>query len=373
MTTAIQSTFAVNVSQSALNAALQLSASVVEKRSTIPILSCIKLEAESRHLRITATDMNIDIIQSIEADVNGPGGIAVEADRLMSIVKLCDGDIALTIDQESGQLKIQSGTAKWQLRAQSAQDFPLQRDPAVGDSIELPGDMFRSALSSVQYAITHEETRFQLNGVFIGASAKKGRLDVVATNGHCMAILDLSTDAPRESLLIPKKLVSAIAKLPQGTLTLSSDKDTVSVRQGSVAFNTRRIDVNFPNYRAVVAVLPHVARVDRERLVTAVKRAMSTANERTRATRLDFSPGQLRVSAMNPELGSSDDRVPIDYSGPQMFVGVNASYVLDALAGFQDETVAFHLEDERTQIHITHTSPHELMNSMHVVMPMHLG
>jgi DNA polymerase-3 subunit beta len=239
-------------------------------------------------------------------------------------------------------------------------------------------------VAKVIFAITHEETRFQLNGALLKVQPTK--MEMVATDGHRMALINFpqgSAGGKKKgsdlTILIPRKALYEIQRLEaseDGSVRFGTSENHLFFEAGERRLLARMIDVNFPNYMEVISRDNdrHVM-VDRERLLSTIKRISLVANERTRAVRFDFAPGKLTVSSTNPELGDARETVPIDYAGNPFFVGLNAAYVTDFLSAIDTPTVSLDLKDENSQCIGRPSAPNEDLpyEYLYVVMPMRLA
>src|SRR5436190_11527653 len=326
----------LTVAKADLQKELQLCQGVVEKRSTIPILSNVLLKASNGTLQLAATDLDVTILSSCPAKISTPGGVTIEAKRLFDIVRsLPDDDVHVTM-QENNSLLVESGTAKFRLLGLPAEDYPTLPTVDVTEAYSVSLDELKTMVGKVRFAITHEETRFQLNGALLKMQPNK--MEMVATDGHRMALINFPASITGGkgkkgsdlTILIPRKALDEILRLEgdtENTVKFGVSENQLFFEAGDRRLLARMIDVNFPNYMEVISrdndrrVL-----VDRERLLSTIKRVSLVANERTRAVRFDFAPGKLTVSSTNPELGDARETVPIDYAGNPFFVGLNAAY-----------------------------------------------
>lgn len=375
----------LTVSKADLQKELQLCQGVVEKRSTIPILSNVLLRAEDGKLQIAATDLDVTIVSACAARIITPGGVTIEARRLFDIVRsLPDEDVHITM-QENNQLLVESGTAKFRLLGLPAEDYPTLPTVDMTDAYSIPLDELKTMVGKVRFAITHEETRFQLNGALLKIEPTK--MEMVATDGHRMALINFPKAAngkrKKESeltILIPRKALEEILRLEtsdeDGTVRFGVSENQLFFEAGERRLMARLIDVNFPNYMEVIARdNDRRVMVDRERLLSTIRRIALVANERTRAVRFDFAAGKLTVSSTNPELGDARETVPIDYAGNPFFVGLNAAYVTDFLSAIDTPQVSLDLKDENSQcIGRPSTGAEDLAyDYLYVVMPMRLA
>lgn len=374
----------LTVGKADLQKELQLCQGVVEKRSTIPILSNVLLRAADGRLQIAATDLDVTILSSTAARIATPGGVTIEAKRLFDIVRsLPDDDVHIAL-QENNSVSVESGTAKFRLLGLPAEDYPTLPTVNVTEGFSIPLDELKTMVGKVKFAITHEETRFQLNGALLKVQPNK--LEMVATDGHRMALINFPSGITGKgkkgndlTILIPRKALDEILRLEggeDGTVRFGVSDNQLFFEAGDRRLLARMIDVNFPNYMEVISRDNdrHVM-VDRERLLSTIKRISLVANERTRAVRFDFAPGKLTVSSTNPELGDARETVPIDYAGQPFFVGLNAAYVMDFLSATDTPSVSLDLKDENSQCIGRPASTAEDLpyDYLYVVMPMRLA
>jgi DNA polymerase III subunit beta len=374
----------LSVGKADLQKELQLCQGVVEKRSTIPILSNVLLKAADGRLQISATDLDVTILSSCAARVTTPGGVTIEAKRLFDIVRsLPDDDVHFTL-QENNSILVESGTAKFRLLGLPAEDYPTLPTVNVADAYTIPLNELKTMVGKVKFAITHEETRFQLNGALLKVQPNK--MEMVATDGHRMALINFPSGITGKgkkgadlTILVPRKALGEIERLESGedgTVQFGVSDNQLFFEAGDRRLLARMIDVNFPNYMEVISRdNDRRVMVDRERLLATIKRISLVANERTRAVRFDFAPGKLTVSSTNPELGDARETVPIDYAGQPFFVGLNAAYVMDFLSATDTPTVSLDLKDENSQCIGRPASAAEDLpyDYLYVVMPMRLA
>lgn len=374
----------LTVAKADLQKELQLCQGVVEKRSTIPILSNVLLKAADGKLSIAATDLDVTILSACAARVTTPGGVTIEARRLFDIIRsLPDEDVHILM-QENNSLLVESGTAKFRLLGLPAEDYPTLPAVDMSDAYTISLEELKTMVGKVRFAITHEETRFQLNGALLKIQPSK--MEMVATDGHRMALINFPKGGNGKTkkgsdftVLVPRKALEEILRLEgdeDGTVRFGVSDNQLFFEAGERRLMARMIDVNFPNYMEVISRDNdrHVM-VDRERLLSTIRRISLVANERTRAVRFDFAPGKLTVSSTNPELGDARETVPIDYAGNPFFVGLNAAYVTDFLSAVDTPQVSLDLKDENSQCIGRPASNAEDLayDYLYVVMPMRLA
>ena len=371
----------LTVSKADLQKELQLCQGIVEKRSTIPILSNVLLRAAGDRLDIAATDLDVTLQSSCGATVKSEGGVTVEARRFFDIVRsLPDEDVKLTL-QENYSLLMESGSAKFRLLGLPAEDYPTLPKVNVAEAFTVGLEDLKTMVQKVIFAITHEETRFQLNGALLKVLGDK--LEMVATDGHRMALVNYPAPLTKKAkdeftVLIPRKALHELLRLnaeSDGEVRFGVSDNHLFFESGARRLMARMIDVNFPNYMEVISRdNDRLVLVDRQRLLETIRRISLVANERTRAVRFDFAPGKLTVSSTNPELGEARENVPIDYSGQPFYVGLNAAYVTDFLSAVDTSGVSLELKDENSQCigrpQATESLPYEYL---YVVMPMRIA
>lgn len=373
----------VTVGKADLQKELQLCQGVVEKRSTIPILSNVLLRAVGDTLFIAATDLDVTIQTSCAATAKVDGSVTVEAKRFFDVVRsLPEEDVRLTV-QENYSLLIESGSAKFRLLGLPAEDYPTlpKIDSTGGYSIQLKD--LKEMVSKVIFAITHEETRFQLNGALL--KVLPDRMEMCATDGHRMALVNLPQESEKKTkkgedltILIPRKALHELMRIDSGdagTIRFGVSENHLFFEAAETLLMARLIDVNFPNYMEVIARdNDRKVIVDRERLLATIRRVSLVANERTRAVRFDFAPGKLTVSSTNPELGDARETVAVEYAGAPFHVGLNAAYVTDFLSALPTTGVSLELKDENSQCIARPLESDALpYDYTYVVMPMRIA
>ena len=370
----------LTVARSEFQKELQLCQGVVEKRSTIPILSNVLLRTTDGGLEIAATDLDVTLHTSCAATVKTPGRVSLDARRLFDVVRaLPEEDVKLVLG-ENYSIQIESGTAKFRLLGLPAEDYPTLPKVSMKNANRMQLDDRKMMVEKVIFAITHEETRFQLNGALLKVLSDK--MEMVATDGHRMALVNLPFGNEKGgedlTMLVPRKALHELLRLEGGEDTevrFGTSENHMYFENGRRRLMARMIDVNFPNYMEVISRdNDRKVQVDRERLLSTIRRISLVANERTRAIRFDFAAGKLTVSSTNPELGDARETVPIEYSGQPFHVGLNAAYVSDFLAAVETPNVSLALKDENSQCIGRPEQKDDLpYEYLYVVMPMRIS
>ncbi len=347
----------VTVERAALLRALGHVHRVVERRNTIPILSNVLLAAdEGEGLRLRATDLDIEVTERIPADVSTGGATTVPAHVIYDIVrKLPDGSqVSLETSGDSGQMQIRSGRSRFMLGALPEGDFP---DLAAGDlphRFDLPSADLKRLIDKTQFAISTEETRYYLNGIYLHTIEVEGglRLRAVATDGHRLARVELP--APEGShgmpgVIVPRKAVAEIQKLVDEAESVGIELSPAKVRftfANGLTLTSKLIDGTFPDYQRVIpAANDKRMIVERDDFARAVDRVSTISSERGRAVKLAIQEGKLALSVNNPDAGSATEELDVDYESTGLDIGFNARYLLDITAQLEGDTAVFMMAD----------------------------
>jgi DNA polymerase-3 subunit beta len=330
--------------------------SVVERRNTIPILSNVLLQAAEGKLLLTATDMDIEVVESVAADVTRAGATTVSAHTLYDIVrKLPEGaQVQLELAETDGRLVLSAGRSRFQLQALPKDDFPAMSAATLPHVFMLSVQELTALIDKTRFAVSTEETRHYLNGIYVHAQGDKGKvlLKAVATDGHRLARFELP--APKGSgdipgIIIPRKAVNEVRKLledAESEVEVSLSDTKIRFRLGSLTLTSKLIDGTFPDYQRVIpSGNDKMLEVGRDELKSAVDRVSAVASEKTRAVRLGIEKGKLVLSVVSPEAGTATEEVSVSYQHPAMEIGFNARYILDILERIEGETAVFLFSD----------------------------
>jgi DNA polymerase-3 subunit beta len=368
----------VTVEQAALLKALGHVHRVVERRNTIPILANVLLRAEAGQLSLKATDLDIDIVEIIAAEVTMPGTTTVPAHVLYDIVrKLADGaQVSFEQDGASGQVSLRSGRSRFSLQTLPESDFPDLAPGEMSHRFEINAGSLRSLIEKTQFAISTEETRYYLNGIYLHATEVGSQLILraVATDGHRLALCD--TAAPdgaggMPGVIVPRKTVAELQKLlsdgeSQVTLELSSVKIRVTV--GSIVLTSKLIDGTFPDYGRVIPQRnDKMLTVDRDEFARSVDRVSTISSERGRAVKFSLGDAKLTLSVHNPDAGQAVEELAVDYEATPLEIGFNARYLLDIIGQLEGDTALLKLADSGSP---TLIQDREGAPSLYVLMPM---
>ena len=351
---------------------------VVEKRNTIPILSNALLRTSEDGLTLKATDLDLEVVENIPAMVETPGGTTVPAHILFDIVrKLPDGaEVLLETDADGNTMGVQAGKSSFKLQILPEDDFPQLSSDTFSHSFHLSAAELRKLIERTQFAISTEETRYYLNGIYLHHVEEEGQslLRSVATDGHRLAQMQLpSPDGAQgmPGIIVPRKTVGEIQKLLDDddeniTVELSDSKIRFTI--GSVILTSKLIDGTFPDYgRVIPQGNDKTLKVERSFFSSAVDRVSTISSERGRAVKLALSEGLMVLSVNNPDSGTAQEELNVDYESDSLEIGFNSKYLLDIAGQLTSETAIFKLSDPGSPTLIEDDGDQD---ALYVLMPM---
>jgi DNA polymerase-3 subunit beta len=351
--------------------------SVVERRNTIPILSNVLLRAENGKLSLSATDMDLEIIESVPAEIAQPGATTAPAHTLYDIVrKLQDGSNVEFETSDSGVLAVRGGRSNFRLGCLPTDDFPQMAGSAMPVSFALGAADLRTLIDRARFAISTEETRYYLNGIYLHA-AKSGEVPVlraVATDGHRLARVEMplpdgAADMP--GVIVPRKTVAEVRKLLDdvtGQIQISLSDTKLRFAFDHVVLTSKLIDGTFPDYERVIpSGNDKVLEVNPREFAAAVDRVATIATEKTRAVKLSIDRGAMTVSANSPESGSATEELEIVYTANPLEIGFNSRYLLDITQQIEGDGCRLTIADAASPTIIRDTSDG---SALYVLMPM---
>lgn len=329
---------------------------IVERRNTIPILANVLLEADNGALKLTATDLDIEAVDQADADVSSAGAITAPAQTLFDVVrKLPDGsDVSLSLDTSNQRLTLEAGRSQFALPTLPASDFQTMASDEEGTSFDVDPADLRRLVDKTRFAISTEETRYYLNGVYLhAADGEHGKvLRTVATDGHRLALAEIDVPAGAEDLqgvIVPRKAIAELRRLidnlnePVGISV--SDTKTV-FRAGRAVLTTKLIDGSFPDYARVIPKSNEKRLlINNKAFEAAVDRVATIATERSRSVKLSLDDGRLQLAVKHAETGQGNEEIEADYAAEPMEIGFNARYLLDVAAQIEAEDAEFLFHD----------------------------
>ena len=326
--------------------------SVVERRNTIPILANVVLRAEGGELSLTATDMDMDIATEVGCSVMTSGTTTMSAHLLYDIARKLPDGAEVEIAVNDGHAMVSAGHSSFRLPTLPVEDFPAISSNELPVNFSLTAADMRDLIDATRFAISTEETRYYLNGIYIH-KAESGELCAVATDGHRLAMTRQalpSGAAQMPSIILPRKAVIELRKLLDyfdGDVLVGLSETRAEFRFGVVRLTSKLIDGTFPDYTRVIPVgNDRIMQVDVSAFSAAVDRVSTVASEKSRAVKMGLKSGVLTLSASNTDASSATEELEVSYDGPEMEIGFNARYLLDIAGQVNSDLVEFVLADQ---------------------------
>ena len=352
--------------------------SVVERRNTIPILSNVLLEAEAGRLALTATDMDLTVIDQVESEVGTAGATTAPAHTLYDIVrKLPDGaQVQIATGGDAGQITLSSGRSRFTLSTLPREDFPSAGAGDLPKQFALGVAELKSLIDRTRFAISTEETRYYLNGIYLHAAEAEGAqvLRAVATDGHRLARFEMPLPEGAEGMpgvIVPRKTVGELRKLIEENdqpVEVSLSDTKIRFAFNSTELTSKLIDGTFPDYQRVIpAGNDKAMTVACEEFSKAVDRVSTISTEKSRAVKLALADGTLVLSATSPDAGSATEEIVCDYGGDALEIGFNSRYLLDIAQQIEGEQAEFMLSDAASPTIVRDLGD---TSALYVLMPM---
>ena len=354
---------------------------IVEKRTSMPILSNALLEATESTLLVTATDLEVGMKSSYPADIVSPGKITVGAKKLYEIVKELPNQIITFATKDNDWVEIKCGKVRFNIVGLSPDEFPYFPSVKEENLFEIENSLLSTMIEKTSYAICNDETKYNLNGLFTKVElAEDGMhlLKMVATDGHRLSIANgtlKGTAGPEllKGVILPKKGIYELKKITEedgGDLLFGFMENSAVIKRGNFYMVMRLVDGEFPDYNRVIPTAnDRVVTVNREVFTHSVRRMAILSSEKFKGIMLEISASSIKISSSNPELGDAMEEIDVDYGGEPLAVRFNARYLLDVLAVSETETIDIKFRDELSPSIIT---PAKSGSFLAVIMPMRL-
>jgi DNA polymerase-3 subunit beta len=324
---------------------------IVERKSTIPVLSHLLLRVKDGKLHLAATDLDVSLTSWCEAEGTEEGAIAIQARKFLEIVRAMVGEEVELALEEGNQLRIVSGNSRFKIHGLSAEDFPNLPEVDDGTAIGVPYADFKEMIGKIFFAVSAEESRFQLNGALL--KLKDGAIEMVATDGHRLALVEKeeSAAAAGDGVLVPRKALQELQRFEGGDeVEFRRGEHHLSFRMGRRELICRILEGTFPDYEKVIAKdNDKVATFDRKMLADVVHRVALLTGDRARALRMRFGDGRLVVSAANPDLGEAVEELDCEFEFDALELGINPDYLSQFLSAVETEKIQLELKDENSQ------------------------
>ena len=350
--------------------------SVVERRNTIPILSNVLIEARESTIRLMATDLDLQIDETVPAAVDQQGAITVSAHTLFDIARKLPEGAQVQLTAAEGRMTIVAGRARFSLGTLPRDDFPVIAEGELPTQFELSVELLKQIIDKTRFAISTEETRYYLNGIFLHVAEDNGApvLKAAATDGHRLARVTIERPQGAEGMpdvIVPRKCVAELRKLldeVDGSVGVSLSGTKIRFDLGQAILTSKLIDGTFPDYSRVIPTAnDKILKLDPKAFMQGVDRVSTIATEKTRAVKMALDRDRITLSVTSPENGTASEEVPGEYTSPGFEIGFNSRYLLDILAQIDSDLVEVHLADAAapTLIRENDKSP-----ALYVLMPM---
>jgi DNA polymerase-3 subunit beta len=360
------------VTKEAILDGLQRVQNVVSTRTTLPILSNVLVQATSGSLSLTTTDLDVAVRCRIQADVSKEGATTLPARKLFLILKeVVAPEIEVEVDDRNAA-SIRCGTSFYKIMGLPEEEFPRFPEPGSAKTVKIEQSVLRGMLKKTAYAVSSDETRYVLNGVFIGLKADK--LTTVATDGRRLALTEHEIEVPKggeTELIVPSKAVGELERLlgDQGEVKLSIGENQILFELDSTTLASKLIEGTYPNFRQVIPTeTKERITLERELLLAALHRASILASEKSQSVKLDFAKNTLTITATTPEVGEAKETLSINYKGKEIAIAFNPQYLMDPLRNLDADEIFLELIDELSPGVVKVNEPF-----LYVLMPMRLS
>lgn len=368
----------ITIERGALLKSLNHVQSVVERRNTIPILSNVLLKGGDGQLSLTATDLDIEIVETVPADIVQDGATTASAHMLYDIVrKLPDGaQIELEVSNGDGRLTLSAGRSRFQLQALPQEDFPAMTTGNLSHEFQIGADALVKLIDKTRFAISQEETRYYLNGIYLHTADQSGTevLRAVATDGHRLAQVDQALPqgaSGMPGIIVPRKTVLELQKLLDGvasSVSVAVSETKIRFEFDGVVLTSKLIDGTFPDYsRVIPSGNDKIMQVDGKRFAEAVDRVATISSEKSRAVKLNIESDRLTLSVNNPDSGNATEELAVTFPEEAIEIGFNARYLLDITGQLDGEEASFAMADANSPTLVRDSDD---QSALYVLMPM---
>jgi DNA polymerase-3 subunit beta len=347
---------------------------VVERRQTLPVLANFLVQVQNGQLSLTGTDLEVEMVSRIAVEDAQDGETTIPARKLFEIIRALPDGSRITVAQTGDKITVQAGRSRFTLATLPANDFPSVDEVEATERVAIGEATLKELIERTAFAMAQQDVRYYLNGLLF--DLRGDALRTVATDGHRLALceteLEKASGAKRQ-IIVPRKGVTELQRLLESgdrEIELEVGRSHVRVKRDDVTFTSKLIDGRFPDYEAVIPIgADREVKVDREALRASLQRAAILSNEKYRGIRVEVSPGNLKISAHNPEQEEAQEEIEADTTVSDLAIGFNVNYLLDALSALRDEHVVIQLRDSNSSALVREASSEK---SRHVVMPLRL-
>jgi len=347
---------------------------VVERRQTLPVLANFLVQVQNGQLSLTGTDLEVEMVSRIAVEDAQDGETTIPARKLFEIIRALPDGSRITVSQTGDKITVQAGRSRFTLATLPSNDFPSVDEVEATERVAIGEATLKELIERTAFAMAQQDVRYYLNGLLF--DLRGDALRTVATDGHRLALCETDLAKPsgsKRQIIVPRKGVTELQRLLEGgdrEIELEVGRSHVRVKRDDVTFTSKLIDGRFPDYEAVIPIgADREVKVDREALRASLQRAAILSNEKYRGIRVEVSPGNLKISAHNPEQEEAQEEIEADTTVSDLAIGFNVNYLLDALSALRDEEVIIQLRDSNSSALVRESSSEK---SRHVVMPLRL-
>jgi DNA polymerase-3 subunit beta len=331
---------------------------IIERKSTMPILSTVLLNAQSDIVSIFATDLEIGFKQTLTAKIISEGSVTISARKLFEILRESNNENIIIQEKQNNWVFISDGSARYNLASFPPDEYPELIEPSEIEGIDIPGHIISEMINKTIYAVTSEDAGYKLSGIFTEIlEDEKGKfLRMVATDGHRMSLIDkylknIGNFQLSSGIMIPKKAMNEISKIGAESNSNSiffafKDKYCI-IKKDKMLLSIRLLETRFPDYKIVIPKeTPIMIHLNRNLLLESMRKMLILSNERYRAVKMSIGEKNMELISMNPDVGNAQENIPIDYDGQKIEVGFNPKYFVDALQSMESENITLGFKDK---------------------------
>ncbi|ACF49707.1 DNA polymerase III subunit beta [Stenotrophomonas maltophilia] len=347
---------------------------VVERRQTLPVLANFLVQVQNGQLSLTGTDLEVEMVSRIAVEDAQDGETTIPARKLFEIIRALPDGSRITVSQTGDKITVQAGRSRFTLATLPSNDFPSVDEVEATERVAIGEATLKELIERTAFAMAQQDVRYYLNGLLF--DLRGDALRTVATDGHRLALCETDLAKPsgsKRQIIVPRKGVTELQRLLESgdrEIELEVGRSHVRVKRDDVTFTSKLIDGRFPDYEAVIPIgADREVKVNRESLRASLQRAAILSNEKYRGIRVEVSPGNLKISAHNPEQEEAQEEIEADTTVSDLAIGFNVNYLLDALSALRDEEVIIQLRDSNSSALVRESSSEK---SRHVVMPLRL-
>ena len=350
---------------------------IVDKKNSLPILANISIEAKNNKLILSSTDMDISIIEQIACNVLEDGSTTINSQILYDIVRKIEDNSEIEMISNNGKLlTLRADGSRFSLACLPKEDYPIIDLENTGINIKLKSDILFKLIDKTKFAISNEETRYFLNGLYFNVENENNKniVTLVGTDGHRLAKFSHEINDKLDKIsgvIIPKKTIYELSKLLSeynNDIDISISSNKIIFYIGNITFISKLIDGSFPDYKRVIPNNnSNILNINREKLLSAVDRVSTIANEKSPVIKFKLLENMLNLNTINNENSSASEDLKINYNGEEIEIGFNAKYIMDIVNNLEDDEISINLKDSNSPIIALEKSNSSLV---YVLMPM---